>query len=312
MRHYRIVLLSIISVLIMSSLAVYAKPDAVIYSDSISEDENGDPLSFPSSVYVDRYTQEIYIIDGRGRIIIYSPDLVPIYTLNKKHGIVLPETVAVDRDGRIYVGLGRSTDKGPRIAVYSPCLVHERDIYLEKIKGEREFVPHRIAINSRGELIVVANRYQGAAVLKKSGTLVDMISPVEGGKRVRLTSVTVDRRDNIYLLSEDRGRVYVYNSMRKPLFAFGEKGGISGKLSRPRGIVVDYSGKRTYIVDYMRHTVSVYNDKGEYLFEFGGLGFDPGWFWFPSDIGVDRRGRIFVADFFNHRVQVFATRIIKE
>jgi DNA-binding beta-propeller fold protein YncE len=66
-----------------------------------------------------------------------------------------------------------------------------------------------------------------------------------------------------------------------------------------------------YIVDYMRHTITVYDHDGKYLFEFGGLGFDPGWFWFPNNIGVDKKGRVYVADFFNHRVQVFITRGIR-
>jgi len=103
----------------------------------------------------------------------------------------------------------------------------------------------------------------------------------------------------------------VYNSERKPIFAFGEKGGSSGKLSRPRGIAIDESGGRMYIVDYMRHTITVYDRKGKYLFEFGGLGFDPGWFWFPNYISVDKRGRVYVADYFNHRIQVFITRGIR-
>ena len=312
MRYTGGFLIVVLSSFFIFSSSVYARPDAVIYEESISIDENGDPLSFPSFVYVDRFTQEIYIIDGRGRIIIYSPDLIPILTLNKKHGITAPQGLALDRDGNMYIGLGPSSeDPRARIAVYSPCLIHERDIYLEDFENGKEFIPHRLAIDSKGNIIVVANLYPGAVILSNDGKIIDIISPLENGKKVKLTSVVVDSRDNIYLLSEEQGRVYVYNSDRKPLFAFGEKGGSSGKLSRPRGMAIDESGGRMYIVDYMRHTVTVYDQKGKYLFEFGGLGFDPGWFWFPNYISVDKEGRLYVADYFNHRIQVFITRGIR-
>ena len=60
-----------------------------------------------------------------------------------------------------------------------------------------------------------------------------------------------------------------------------------------------------YVVDYMRHTVNVYDKDGKYLFEFGGLGWGEGWFQYPKDIAIDSQGRIFVADTFNDRVDVF-------
>ncbi len=42
--------------------------------------------------------------------------------------------------------------------------------------------------------------------------------------------------------------------------------------------------------------------------EFGGEGWGPGWFNYPKDICVDTQGRLFVADAFNKRVQIFRTR----
>jgi DNA-binding beta-propeller fold protein YncE len=111
----------------------------------------------------------------------------------------------------------------------------------------------------------------------------------------------------MYLVSEDLGRIYVYDENKKIILKFGEKGGSSGKLSRPKAIAVDNRNERMYIVDYMRHTVTVYNREGEYIFEFGGMGWGEGWFQHPLDIDVDNKGRLLVADLFNHRVQVFNT-----
>ncbi|MDP2766476.1 MAG: hypothetical protein Q8O41_03360, partial [Candidatus Methanoperedens sp.] len=91
----------------------------------------------------------------------------------------------------------------------------------------------------------------------------------------------------------------------KFLFKFGEKGGSTGKLSRPQAVGIDNRNGRMYVVDYMRHTISAYDRDGKYLFEFGGLGWGEGWFQYPKDISVDLIGKVLIADTFNNRVEVF-------
>jgi hypothetical protein len=59
----------------------------VTYLYSITEDEEEGSLGFPSFVYVEPFKKEIYIIDGKARIIIYTSDFFPIFTLSKRNGI---------------------------------------------------------------------------------------------------------------------------------------------------------------------------------------------------------------------------------
>lgn len=120
---------------------------------------------------------------------------------------------------------------------------------------------------------------------------------------VTITDIIMDSEGHLFLLSEETSKVYVYTADEKFLFSFGEKGGSTGKMSRPRGIAIDEDKKVIYIVDYMRHTILTYDLSGKYLFEFGGLGIDPLWFNFPNSIAIDRKGRLIVADMFNNRIQ---------
>lgn len=129
----------------------------------------------------------------------------------------------------------------------------------------------------------------------------DVVDPLGS---VRLTDVECDSKGHIYLLSEETSKVYVYNAAEKFLFSFGQKGGSSGKMSRPRALAVDEKRESIYIVDYMRHTVLLYNFAGRFLFEIGGFGGSPRWFNFPTDLDLDRQGNLIVADLFNKRVQV--------
>lgn len=122
-----------------------------------------------------------------------------------------------------------------------------------------------------------------------------------------INDIMTDSDGHLFLLSEETSKVYVYSANEDFLFSFGEKGGSSGKMSRPKGIAINEGRKVIYIVDYMRHTILVYDLAGKYLYEFGGRGSGPLWFNFPNSITVDRKGRLIVADLFNNRVQILKT-----
>ncbi len=286
-------------------LNAQAKGPPVVYLDSITEDEEGTKLSFPSFVFAEPVRNEVYVI-SKSMIIIYSSQFFSIFTLGKNYGIESPQGLTVDSEGNLYVSQG-ATKENPvhRISVFNARLKWERDIYLEGFEGADSFIPSRPAVDKKGNIYVAGYYFPGVVILNNQGRLLEIISPEEGGNKVKLNSVTIDKTGKIYLVSEEESHVYVYDENRKFLFKFGEKGGSSAKLSRPMAVGVDNSNGRMYVVDYMRHTVSAYDKDGKYLFEFGGLGWGEGWFQHPRDITVDPAGRILVADTFNDRIQVF-------
>ncbi len=278
----------------------------ITFQESITADEEEKKLILPSFVYADLFTNEFYIIDGRGRIIIFSPELFPLHTLGKRDGIEAPQGLTVDSTGSLYVAQAVTKDNPKnRISVYNACLKWERDIYLEEFEGSELFAPYRLAVDKKGDLYVAASHFPGVLHIDTEGRIKDIIAPEEEGKKANLNNVHIDKAGRIYVISEDESRIYVYDEDRKLVYKFGEKGGSTGKLSRPKALGVDNRTGRIYVVDYMRHTITVYNNEGKYIFEFGGLGWGEGWFQHPIDIAVDNEGRILVADLFNQRVQVF-------
>lgn len=285
-------------------------PKKVTTVHVIREDYFGKVLSYPSKLFVDPVTQEIYVTDsGNSRILVYTHDFYPLLSIGKSDGVEVPGGVAVDKDGTLYVtqAPGR-THPRPRISVFSPSLKWQKDMFLDGFEGLQDFQPRNIAIHPTTK-IYVAGGYPGAVVLNHDGSFSNLLSPVDAiGKAERekatICDVEIDRAGRIFLLSEDMGRVYVYDDHEKFLFKFGKKGGSSGKLSRPRGMGIDPRNGRVYVIDYMRHTANAYSAKGLFLFEFGGKGWGRGWFQYPSDIQVDGSGNVLVADTFNNRVQV--------
>jgi len=278
----------------------------ITYQESITADEEDRNLVLPSFIYADSVTGEIYIIDGKGRIILFTPDLFPLVTLGKRDGVEAPQGLAVDAQGNLYIAQAVSKSNARnRVSVYNACLKWERDIYLEDFEGSGSFAPYRLAVDKKGNLYVAASHFSGILYVDNRGRIIDIIAPEEEGKKVTLNNVVIDKTGKIYAVSEDESRIYVYDENRKLINKFGEKGGSTGKLSRPKAIGVDDRTGSSYVVDYMRHTVTSYNKDGKYLFEFGGLGWSEGWFQHPVHLAIDNKGRIFVADLFNQRVQVF-------
>jgi len=278
----------------------------VAYLDNITEDEEGGKLSFPSFVFAEPVMNEIYVIDGKSRIIIYTSDFFPLFTLGKRNGVEAPLGLTVDVEGNLYVAQARTKDDPrSRISVFNARLQWDRDIYLKGFEGDDSFVPNRLAIDKKGNIFVVGSYFPGVLVFNNKGQLLETITPEEEERKARVTNVTLDKAGMIYIVSEEEGRVYVYSDDKKFLFKFGEKGGSTGKLSRPLAVGVDNRNGTIYVVDYMRHTISAYDKDGKYLFEFGGLGWGEGWFQYPRDIAVDSSGRILVADTFNNRIEVF-------
>ena len=78
----------------------------------------------------------------------------------------------------------------------------------------------------------------------------------------------------------------------------------AGPFNLPTNLVA--ASERLYVTDgYGNARVHAFSPTGEYQFSWGALGSGPGEFHLPHGIDVDSRGRVFVADRENSRIQLF-------
>ena len=275
--------------------------------DILSIDESGAPIRFPAGISYDRDGDEIYVTSPQSnKLVVLTPDYFPYLSIGSGRGLNSIGKSYIS-NGLLYVCLGASTtERRPHIAVYDMAFMPVRKIYFPDFEA---FSPLDLAVADDGTLYVIGMNGTGVMVLDAEGQFLRWIEPVDEvlgfSEKATILALDIGLDGRLYFLSEAMGRVYVYDRNERFLYRFGEKGGEPGKLSRPRGIAVDDFRRQVYLVDYQRHTMSVYAQTGEYLFEVGGLGSGRGWFYYPSDVVVDGRGRVIVADTFNHRLQVF-------
>ncbi|MEJ2314183.1 MAG: NHL repeat-containing protein [Nitrospirota bacterium] len=304
MKHKTIIIVAALSLLLSSTVAL--ADGEVSYEYSRTKDEYGNRLVSPTGVLAEPVMSEIYVL-SMSRVFIFTDDYYQLYSFGKGRGVESPLSVAVDREGYVYIAQAPTEEKRKqRVSVFNPIFQWERDIIVKGFEGDEDFTPNRLAVDEKGRIYVAGQNFPGVPVMDREGKILEVIQPEEGGEKVTIDDVAVDRGSGrVYLLSTAKSRVFVFDENGEMLFKFGQKGGSSTKLSRPMAVDVDMRTGRAYVLDYMRHTVLAYDNTGKYMFEFGGMGWSPGWLQYPIDLTVDSSGRVIIADTFNNRVEVF-------
>lgn len=281
---------------------------AVIKSDIMEQ-----TFSYPSHLYYDTQDDEIYITDsGHNRVVVCSSNYFPIYEFGNSGGGNFGGMARINGTLGVMARDQRQSTEGMKLAMFDDAFLPAPPLVLRgypEVEGH-VFLPARLVQGVNDRLYVVSENGGPVYVFGPDGTFVHLLTPYDTTLGIRepatVKDIAIDKNGRLYLLSEQRGRVYVYDQNEIMLFKFGQKGGDSGKLARPRGIAVNAERGEIYIVDYLRHAVSIYTFQGEYKNEFGGKGTGRGWLYYPSDVEVDGKGNVLVADTFNQRVQVFS------
>ena len=121
---------------------------------------------------------------------------------------------------------------------------------------------------------------------------------------IKPVDVAVDNAGTMYVADTGLARVVTFNANGAAGRRFQ-----SAEREAYRPVAVAVRGSRLYAADIEAHCVDVFStDDGEPSGSFGGIGGQPGRFFFPMGLAVTPDGGVGVADMMNARVQVFDAR----
>jgi DNA-binding beta-propeller fold protein YncE len=264
----------------------------------------------PLGVALSPDQEQFYVTESEGarQVKVFDRDgnamgsLTPPASEGKAH---IPTYVAVDpATGEVYV-----SDRLTR-AIY---IYDSQGEYLRKfnpgVKLTKKWEPLALVFTPAGNLLVSdVVEPQTVREFQTDGQLVREIG--QPGETSYANGLAVDAAGNVVVSDSNHGRVVIYRP-DNTIVAQINRGAGTGELSMPRGVVID-DRQRLYVVDVINQDVSVYDmtDLGtgapKYLGVLGMEGIGDGEFEFPNGVAADTRGRIYVTDRVNNRVQIWS------
>lgn len=182
----------------------------------------------------------------------------------------------------------------------------------EELYLENKFFNGPIAVETdQLENIYVVNLFDNymVQIISHSNLITKWHPEVNSGeqfntlKNIAITDIAIDSNQNIYIVDGYNHCIQKFNSNLQFLIKWGTKGFGDGQFNTPTGIDIDEEDN-IYIADFQNHRIQKFNANGEFITKFGSQGTEDGQFSFPKSITVFK-GRIYIIDTGNNRVQVF-------
>jgi DNA-binding beta-propeller fold protein YncE len=264
----------------------------------------------PSGVAVSPSGDRIYVTQSEG-----SRVAVVFDASGTKVGTMAPPESTGTDHAPVYVAVDPLTSEvyvSDRLAgaiyIYDRDGAYERTFTLAQPRPGWQ--PLGLAFDKAGNLYVtdLSGPYQKVLEIDRAAAVVRTLG--ENEKLSFPNGVGVDGAGNVYVSDSNNGRLLMYGRGGTVRAQVGRGAG-QGNLGLPRGIAVDGSG-RVLVADSTGQGVFVYRAPAgderllQYLGFVGGEGVSDGVFEYPNSVAVDARGRVYVADTFNDRVQIWS------
>ncbi len=226
-----------------------------------------------------------------------------------------PFGLDIDDNGNIYV-LDRTAGN---IKIFD-----EKGVLI-KILGDRKLydMPTGLAVNNAGTRVYVSDT--GGVTSERHHILEFDVASGEVLKHIGLRGsgegelnlpkgLALSNNNELYVVDSGNFRIMIFDpDTGKTLRSFGSIGRKAGQFSRPKSIDVCANGI-VMVSDAAFGNLQLFNEKGELLMFIGSRGnkLEPATYMLSSGVACDEDGRLFFADQFFRKIDVFRPATLKE
>ena len=237
--------------------------------------------------------------------------------------------IAFSQSGEVYI----ADENSNRISIFDTERNYSRR-FGRQGSGPGEFDrPSGLAFGLNGNLYVVDTLNHRIQMLTPEGKYISewgSLGKAEGQLHMPW-GITIDQAGDVYITDWKNDRIQKFDADGNFLMAFGTTGDGEGQFNRPNGIAIDSSGD-IYVCDWMNDRVQVFDPQGTFKDVLIGHGGMSKWarnfldaspdveeklelaahniepkrrFYRPVSVHVDNDGKVYVADCYRHRVQIY-------
>jgi DNA-binding beta-propeller fold protein YncE len=262
-----------------------------------------------AKISVDRFRNEIYVIDAAGsEVRVFNDQGMEIFHFADDRSLGHVYDVTVKEDGNMLV----LASKGGETSVFACNFrgVVQEQVGLKELPPDFSgFLPTRIVY--RQGLIYQVNTSSGKIVVTDGeGNFLSGYDPytilgIEEKDRVntQMGDFAVDPEGNMLFTIPVLFSAYRL-APGGELSSFGRRGGGPGGFNIVSGIAADSKGYY-FLTDRLKCAVIVYDKNFQFVKEFGHRGSRPENFVSPSDLGIDAAGKLYVSQRRNRGISVF-------
>jgi len=294
--NYIFILLLIVGIYIPAAVHAAGR---LIHTTSVYKDNKEGPIILPEGVGCNDQSVFIVADSGNGRLVKYtlSGDTIQDGSTIKVPEVSHPTNIEIASSGDILVldgtthRIARVGANGDPMGVVEPA----------GLKAPSNMVPRSFTIGKDGSIYILDVFGERVIVTDGSGKILQQMPfPADYGF---MSDIVVGPLGGVFLLDSVDAKLYAWEEQNRKFEAL--TGEMREYMDFPTNFVVDAKGN-FYIVDHNAGGVVTLGRDGSYQGRQLSRGWNEGLLLYPTQICVNGKGEVFIADRNNSRVQVFS------
>lgn len=291
-----LLLLVALQVIGLAEVCVGADQVKVRYAGTIYTDISGVALKEPAGVTISGDTLLVADSGGKRILSFRLEDGKAVPDKNIPLPDMFPLMVQQAASGDFYVLDGRER----QIAVVGANGMLKGDLAIKGLPEDTRVVPRSFKVAADGTIFVLDIFSERVLILEEGGQYRSQVDfPASYGS---FSDVEPDNRGNLYILDGVDGVLYKAEQGADSFSRWSE--GLKDYTNFPVSMAADGTGN-LLLLDKHGSGVAVVGPDGRFAGRKLAMGWADGQLYYPTQISVNAKGNLFIADTANHRVQQF-------